>query len=327
MLIRKALFAVLFGAAISLVPSIAFSQSEVNQKPASDSQQKIKIFRTKNLDPGEAWNVLSNLFPNQNPLKNGLTLAVEPRMKALIAKGDDEQLKQVEALLLNLDENAQADKSRSEFATIRLKNMPVGQFMAQFSHQFGAVVGQADERTNSLILEGPEPEVAKIEKLISTLDTPGTWKDSADTNDVSIRMVWLVGKAIATEKSPPVPIDLAPAIDALQKKTGIDDLRMAAQILVHKSPNESADFNASGTAVFSTVYRITFSGSVKRNTSNKYSMKIHAKASSLHDDTPICEIDTQCRTLVPGRPVILGTSTVSSQPSVFVIQILENTEK
>lgn len=340
---RSPLIVVLFFA--SLVSSTAVAQfgggGMGGARMAPPAKQSFKIFRMVHVKPDDAVDTLTSLFAESID-QNLLKIAIEPRSKSLIAKGEEETLKQLEALLMRLDEGVAADQEPAKPTVIQLKNIS-GSSTADILRQqrFGAFTVHGDDRTNSLFLTGSETVIQQIKQFVELLDAPIAKQESSE-EDISIRMVWLVAKELTKGEGLPVTTDIAPMIESLRRKTGIGELRTAAQLLVHKSHDGGSLFKASGTStlvadflnapfksdearVDAAEYSIQFSGSVRQLAANRYTVMVHARSRLLNDkDAPaICEMETECRSIVPGHPVVVGTSTMASYPAVFVIQILD----
>ena len=140
--------------------------------------------------------------------------------------------------------------------------------------------------------------------------------------DVSVRVAWLVAKSQARRETAPVPGDLVPAVDSLRKKMQIGELATATQLVINVNPADSATFNLSGTADLKESFILRLTGALTQNEPNEYQFNLQFHVSQQKGGQPICSLNTTCSSLVPGHPVIVGMTTVDSQPSLFIIELL-----
>jgi hypothetical protein len=233
--------------------------------------------------------------------------AVDTARNAIVVSGDRDTLRTVEALILALDQQRGPAVSEPQTMELGLK----------------AVKSFPDSRTKSLIVSGQKEAVERIVKLIHILDAPPA--PTPRPADVAIRVVWLVDKSLAIDDTAPVPGDLASAFATLRKKMALGELRTATQMIVNVNPADSSRFDVSGTAHLKQSFNLRLSGSMTQNVTDENRLRLQFSATSetrKDSQHPICNLDTTCSALVPGNPVIVGMTTVDSQPSVFVIELL-----
>jgi hypothetical protein len=250
--------------------------------------------------------------------------AVDEARNTIIVSGDLETLRTVEALILALDQQKGPAESEPQTKVFELRYIDPRE--AQLSlMQLGlkGVNSFPNSRTKSLIVNGQKEAVERIVKLIHILDVPPA--PTPRPADVSIRVVWLVDKSLAIDDTAPVPGDLVSAFATLRKKIEIGELRTATQMIVNVNPADSSRFDVSGTARLKQSVNLRLSGSMTQNGTDENRLRLQFSATSetrQESQHPICSLDTTCSALVPGNPVIVGMTTVSSQPSVFVIELL-----
>jgi hypothetical protein len=175
-----------------------------------------------------------------------------------------------------------------------------------------------DQRTNALFFQS-EGDFQKVEDLLHRIDAPG----SATSNDVLVRLVWLIETPGPKDKSTAIPADLAPSIDALRKKIGLGELVTAAQTIVRCSPDGAQEFEASGTSKVEIPFSYSFGGRIKQALGDRYQLEIHGTMRDIDNGTPVSNIQTRCSSIQMSQPVILGTTAINSRASVLVIQLLE----
>jgi hypothetical protein len=296
------------------------------QKPA------FKIFRLKNMSAENAHKIASDIFVLRKSDPTRATsprFAVENRTNSLLVVADDETCSIVEALLIALDSNDTKLAKQPTWRGFILRHATPEHVRAAISDlQIDSTV-YADSRTNKIFVAGQAEDFEKIRKLIDEVDVPSTLR-GIQRADVAIRLVWLVEKGLAPDDAAHVPEDLSVMIDALRKKVGLGELRTAAQSVVRGSLSDLAELNtdelkSSGTAQLRRPATLEFSGHIMRDASRKHTLKL--RVSAREDREPhkaICEISTTCSGVILEKPIILGMTSVDSQSSVFVIQLLDN---
>jgi hypothetical protein len=250
--------------------------------------------------------------------------AVDAARNAIVVSGDRDTLRTVEALILALDQQRGPAVSEPQTKVFELRYItPREADVALMELGLKAVKSFPDSRTKSLIVSGQKEAVERIVKLIHILDAPPA--PTPRPADVAIRVVWLVDKSLAIDDTAPVPGDLVSAFATLRKKIEIGELRTATQMIVNVNPADSSRFDVSGTAHLKQSFNLRLSGSMTQTVTDENRLRLQFSATSetrKESQHPICSLDTTCSALVPGNPVIVGMTTVDSQPSVFVIELL-----
>lgn len=323
--------------------TFASAQESQTAKPLTVNQQsdtvkneaavaEIKVFQLQFLNPVDAVQILTlilgvptaNDSPNSNVIKP--RFAVDERTKAVIAIGKKETLLAVEALLLLLDAKPKPAAASTVWHFFYLKNaspQSVQAAIEDFAPEFKVRI---DNRTRSVMVDAPaaargEPAdgLSRVEELIKMLDVP-----MVTAADLPIRVVWLVESSLIKDGADPVPPDLSGSIDALRKKVGLGELRTAAQTIVRCVADDVSKFETSGTTNLKIPMSFEFQGQVKHNGSGRYRLQIRGSTKNTGKETETCQLSTTCASIGIGQPVILGTTAIDSQASVFVVQILEN---
>jgi hypothetical protein len=256
--------------------------------------------------------------------------AIDETNNRLIAWGDRETLREVLALIQRLDQQDGSSKSEPQTKVFEFRYIdPVYAHMAVQGLGLTGLHSVTDSRTKSLIVNGRRDAVDRVAKLVHVLDAPPVAPNPAD---VSIRVAWLVDKKMTalidnTPLAPEVPADLADSIAGLRKKIGIGELRMATQMIANVASNDGSTFNLSGTAL--QIYHLELSGSLLHSgAENRLNVVFSATLGNQQKgERPICSLDTTCSGLIPGRPMIVGMTTVNSWPSVLVIELLPKDTK
>lgn len=285
--------------------------------------QEIKIFALETVSPAEAIKALTEVMKDLDPdSESSIRFSGQPNAKSLIAKGSTEDLKLVQALLMSIDPHPSQETSNKKFAQTLFTISPKHTAASAIELAMGAVsmpfTTHVDPRTNKLLIYGPAAEYNRVTELIETIDVPV----KNEQRDIMIRFVWLVEKSLASDSTPAVPSDLYAPTEALRNKMSLGELRTAAQMLVQVDANGGYMFSASGTAKLKHTFSIMISGQITNVSSDQYRLLIETNTTG-QGNSDSNRLTTQCQGVHPGQPVILGTTPIDSQASVFVIQILD----
>jgi hypothetical protein len=313
----------LFMTGVSIVLLMQLSGMASGQsKDKTDASDELKIFHLENIKPDDAVTVLNKLFVQTAPGSKTPRFATDLPMKALIAKGDKETLLSIEALLLLLDEKKREAQPNlaPKSLVIRLKHATPNVVSSALMNAFINTSVQQDNHAHAIYVTTTGEHLASLLDLVKKMDAPIT----TEIEDISIRIVWLVESSLTKEKGEPVPEDLAAPLAALRKKLGLGELRPAAETLVRCSPDGSTIFHASGTSNLDRPYAFEFSGNIRQTDTGKYSLQIQGSTKRSGEEGPSSQLNTSCASVGIGQPIILGTTSIDSRASVFVIQILEN---
>jgi type II secretory pathway component GspD/PulD (secretin) len=278
----------------------------------------LKIFSMQNIRAQAALAIVRDVFAAKGTdLRELPRFAVDEQQNRLIASGDRQTLLRVEALIAKLDEKENV--ASTKVSTILELRYIDPQEAETGIRQLGieGVRTMAIARTKLLIVNGPKEAVERAKKLVFSLDRP---PDTPRADNISVRIVWLVDKSLATENTPPVPRDLDSTIAALRKKMEIGELRTATQMMINVNPLESAPFNVSGTASLVRKAHLQLTGVIAGSESNR--MNLQFSATEEQGGKPVCRLNTTTGFLVPGNSVIVGMTTVDSHPSLVVIELL-----
>jgi type II secretory pathway component GspD/PulD (secretin) len=278
----------------------------------------LQIFSMQNIRADAALAIVRDVFvakgidPHEQP-----RFAVDEQQNRLIASGDRETLLHVGALVRKLDEH-EIVATRKISVNFDLRYIDPHDAEAGV-RQLGieGVRTVVNRRTKALIANGSQEAIDRVRKLVTSLDVP---RSEPRGENIAVRIVWLVDKSLATEKTPPVPGDLDAAISALRTKMEIGELRTATQMMVNVNPVESAPFTVSGTASLLRKAELQLTGVMAGAESNRLNLQF--SATEEQGGKPVCRLNTTTGSLVPGNPVIVGMTTVDSHPSLIVIELL-----
>lgn len=295
-----------------------FGGGRKNDAAVERPKTEIKIFHLQHLKANEAVGLISELFPGESS-----RFAADTRTNNLIATGDNETLTRVEAILLRLDEEPEPKKKQSAVRAIKLKRVHPKVAQAMLSQMGIELRAYADERTNTLFVDADAKSIEQVLQLVEILDAPDPGAEAAPppATDFSIRIVWLLEGH--QEGTSPIPEDLRESADALRKTMGLDELRTAAQMVVRADSVEGGQFDSTGTLKLDKEKLVSLHcrGSIFQAGRKESTVRMDIFASD--GKSQICKLETTCRALTQGKPIILGSTPIESQASVFVIQLLK----
>jgi type II secretory pathway component GspD/PulD (secretin) len=312
-LVSTIVFCVLAGACAVCVADEApkAKGNQVSRAPATPDPI-VEIFSFKNMRAQNALAIVRDVFRDLSSSKGSnsaapLRFAVDEQLNRLIASGDRQTLTSVEDLLQKLDKHENVAKTNIS-VTFDLRYIdPHEAELGVRELGIEGVRTLVNRRTKGLIVNGPKVAIDRVHNLVVSLDVPPS---EPHGEDVAIRVVWLVDKSLATENTPAVPPDLDSAIAALRTKMEIGELRMATQIMV----------NVSGTAALVRKADLQLTGVITGAKSNR--MDLQFSATEGQGGKPVCRLNTAIGALLPGRPIIVGMTTMDSRPSLIVIELL-----
>jgi len=281
------------------------------------NNEEIKVFPLGNLEPEEASGILMRLFGHDSGI-SPIRFAVDKRSNSLIVKGSKTTLDNVSQVLKTIDVKAE---KKSWISFYSLKHASAVDIQGLIAQSVPSSIVQAESRTNSVLVEvSSQVDESKASDLIKLLDLP----TSVEPKDVSIRIVWLVDKSLTKDGAEAVPADLERPIEALRKKLSLGELRLASQAMVRCSPKRNSQFTAAGSAALNRRYTIDFQGEVTQKGDNAYQLNVSGSTSDPETGNVACRLQTSCANAALGKPIIIGTTSVESKPSVFVVQIIED---
>jgi Bacterial type II/III secretion system short domain len=289
----------------------------------SAPQKVIKIFPLKYIQASQALEtILPLLGKGTGASEKAARFAVDTHSNAVIAAGDQETLRLVEALLPALDKpQNHREGSEPPLTIIKLHYAnPIDVAMAMNKLELkGVSACYADERTKTLFVKGTDEAIAQLRKLVTQLDLAAP---TSHGPDLSLRIVWLVDKSQAGAESAPVPNDWNPAIENLRKQVNFGELRMATQVVVTFTPVEGAKFESTATAKLKQTSLLHVAGLFTQSAQGGRQLQLQLSAKEEGTPQEICKVNTTCSAALHWQPVIVGLTTVNSQPSVFVIQFI-----
>lgn len=288
--------------------------------------QVLQIFTLKHASAEQVLPIAQGLLIKVSDRSGQPTrFAVDARKNSLIVYGDQEMLAGVKALLLDLDKpDSHPERPEPQLTIIKLYHAnphEVLRAMEELSLK-GVVAKYADDRTKTLFVRGGDEALAQLKIVVDQLDVASP--APKPRANVSLRIVWLVDKSLAGGDAAPVPNDLNGPIEKLRKQVDIGELRMATQMLVTINPGEETQFHSAATAKLKQLVDLSFTGVVTQNKQGENQLHVQLNANEKIRPHQICSLSTTCSGVFQGQPVIVGMTTVDSQPSVFVIEVLPN---
>ncbi|HUW81391.1 MAG TPA: secretin N-terminal domain-containing protein [Phycisphaerae bacterium] len=163
---------------------IAFADDLIAKLDADDAPQGrvIRIVELQNADGNGLVKVVSQVMPSggKGRAAGGLVVAADPDGKRMILTGFAEMVSQAEDLIKQLD--AEAESTVTELKTFDLLNADAGEVAKQLQTLLADRIKPrgaggppplkvaADTRTQTLLVEGTQPDVAEVERLLVILD-------------------------------------------------------------------------------------------------------------------------------------------------------------
>ena len=250
----------------------------------------------------------------------GPRVAVDTLGNGLILRADEETKNAVKDLIAHLDKPEAPSEPRLRMVHLNYAN-PNDVLKATEKLNIGGIVASyANERSKTLFVKATDEGVERVKSLVERLDVAAPAQRPEP--DVALRIVWLVDKSLAGPEAPPVPNEWSGKIERLRKQIGFGELRLATQVVVSFSPADGAIFESSATAKLKETYVLRVLGALTQKEQGELHLDLTAKAEGAQKQ--ICGLSTTCSGALHGQPLILGMTTINSQPSVFVIQSVPN---
>ena len=274
---------------------------------------EIRIFQLTNLEAADAQRILREILADTGAdTDKPPRLIVGPTPDRLIAAGSAPMLERVETLLKRFD----APREPNQKTTYHV--IPLDKLSAPEIQGVAAALGLADTRiqaetvTNSLMVAGPLDAIAQVKQLVASFEERIA---SRKVPTIRLRIVWLVDGSLAPDETPAVPEDLADIVAPLSKKLGFGELRTASQMVIGAGASNGTEFNANGTAMLKQTCNIQLAGTFD-NTTNRATVQIAAG---------VCNLLASVKAL-PGRPTVVGMTSIDSKPTLFIIEVLGDDE-
>ncbi len=295
--------------------SLTFAQDTSGPVPAEPVDQEIRVVLLKFAQAPLVANTITSVYANQ---ADQISVVSDERCNTLILRTPKKFNAEIMELIETLDRE---ETARWQVKTFQLKNTAVAPAVLD---TLTSVIDPAtrisfDKTRNIIIASGPPNSLQVIEAVLLRLDSEKPLSP-APAQDVQVRVVWLVSGDEAGQGGDP-PKDLDNVVTEL-KRFGIDNLRLAAQVLV--SAVEGEKFQASGlTEFFATgPSQLEIAGllAAPSQRGGALQLQLSVRANQVNG-SPQCELETSIKAPL-GQSVVLGATPVHSQQSAFVVQLV-----
>jgi type II secretory pathway component GspD/PulD (secretin) len=303
------------------------------EKPAAVVKpvNSIKVFTLQNANSAQTVGVITDLVGQK------VQITADNRTNSLIAVGPEEELKEVEALLIRLDESQNKDSM-----TLRVYPFEHAspEKIADNLRLLGTeVLFSMDSEQKRLLVRGNDRAHQVVAEFLQTIDVA---ENSAKLKPMQLRIVWLVEEKLAGKDAKDPAKDLEKVIQVLNDKLGVTNLKMAAQLLVTIDPiqddERSQGFNADGTTSLQEgqATKLEAMGQIVGQAGANPTIQLSIQASQSdsgpdrgfgggRSNTPSSRTLTSLTTQVvapTGHSIVLGMTPIQSADSVFVLQVL-----
>ncbi len=301
--------------ASTMVPLLEAEYELAERKRLFRSAEVLKIYKLQHAQAHQIAEVLLEVYRDliQGKL---LKISADQRVNSLIISGDPETLPAVEALIKELD-GAQRKDQEKTVTYVELKalrpEIAVNLHPSPSLDLTVQILGR-----DMVVVRGPKDRVAQYTRELKDLDRA----HSKPSYDVTIRVVWLVSADLLAGDHVAIPADLKEAVNKLSDKLDLGQLQSAGQFMITHRNSKGSRFEGSGTAKFEGGCEIKIGGNVQLV--EKQLAKLFIEASAKSGKRTICEMSSTISAPV-GHPVILGMTPIDSQPSLFVVQVMEAT--
>lgn len=272
-------------------------------------------------------------------LNERVAVAHVPENNALILAGDSEDVLDLQKVILQLAETitALADRRTPKQApavkAFSLKHLKAHDAYQEVIRLYDPLKRKVatDTQRNRLLAHGDQETLQQVAALLEIIDVPAATAEGSE--NLQVRVVWLVSKGLADDGGKAPPEDLAAVITALKQKAGVGELAMAAQAIVNINAAGSS-FIANGTAELQ-LGRALFQAQGHLMDRNEDAARVEASLTVELEGTrpseraghpgvvrPLTSLQTTI-TARSGQAIVLGMTPIDSMESIFVIQLLE----
>jgi hypothetical protein len=289
-----------------------------------DATRVNRVYRLEHADPVSVGRTLSDLLADK-----AMSVGVDKRARSVIVSAPAEVHPRAAEFIEQLDVPARQRASRQfKVKVFRLQHAEAEEMAKMVVNALGPEGSvAADDRTNSILVTGPEEELEVIEAVLLRLDEEAEdHRQEAVPTACQVRIVWLTGPMPGGGTTPPA--GLKEVVDELAG-IGIKDLRHVAHTLVNTQVGGAFRLRCSP-ALNDEPLPMTVSGNVtQREGTPILSIQILAESpvetgaeegSSVGIQPPV---DLETVIAAPyGHYVVLGVAPVEVATSAFVVQIV-----
>lgn len=292
------------------------------QDPAPPPPTEAHVYRLKHAFATEVGEGINRLFGGRaSPVR----VVADTSSNSVVVSAPKSDMAQILEVIGKLDV-ARPEPAAERTNIIQLRSIEPDK---AFEETLMLLTGQrnfAVDRVRKLvILHGGDKQAEVVQALIRRLEETAR---APVTQDVQVRVVWLVSGPLPEDAGIPTPPDDLKEILPSLAKLGIDKPRLAAQTLVRVTPN--VDFQTKGAGpplVTGTHCQFTVSGRyIDKKEAPSLGITIGAAQHRQQGSEEICKLKTEI-TAPPGHLIVLGATPSGTLTSVFVVQVLRKDAK
>lgn len=307
------------------------------EAPQKVEEQSLQIFSLKYLDAEKAAQLVTELILDDGTNPKAKVAAVGANR--LLVNAHEKQLVKISALLRTLDTNQPVEKpgTRLLIKMYSLQNVIADK---KLETVLQATIGKdnltgfsLDPRLNTVIVRGSEETHAQIELLLKGLDIPPAVAPK-DNDIFQIRLLWLMEGVPPKGEVRAIPKGLE-SVTAQLKKLGMEKLWLQGQMLINAKVQSQFETQGIVPALFAEGKTVHWSVSGIMNlqaNADRPELDLHIEARDKTEGAKrtapnsYCFLSTRI-SLKAGQTVMLGTTPIAGNNSVFVLQLLSTENK
>lgn len=294
------------------VPALCPGQTEDDSQVVSQADL-VRVYRLQNLNCREIYQVIQQLFPDA-------TIAVDQRSNSLVIRANMATMENIGEQLDSMEKLAETASASTQVVQLQEKlDRNCVNFLQQYASMENVQLAVQPD-SGLLLVDGRPEQVAMLKTLIQQLQVRSA--TAAETRPVLVRLLWLrEGVDSDTE------LEEVARINKQMSRLGIKNLGVVGQLACRcdLKTAESSSFSIKGTDTLETsTAQLKVAGSLRPlENSSAIEGKLMISVSS-EDAEPIeFEVDANLKL---DRMVVLASSPYQGRPSVFVVQLLSESE-
>lgn len=312
---------------LTAVSSPGFSAAPAVQQDEAN-RESVSVVVLQHAACDEMARVLREMVPEAK-------VSFDPRTNAVLVKTTDQYHTVVRDYIARLDRPVEERQNDRRVEVIQFQNtsLTVG-IQRALIEMFGGrnVKMSLDPDRNTLVVESDGATLDRIRELIGKLDKKQNTNEASQAGEAAgsyrVRIVWLVTGAAADEGERPVPADLQPVVEELDK-LGVKNLQVAAQMLTRVRMNQQ--FIVHATPTLSQPVQLESVGTLIAHGNTRPELRIEIDARRETEPTQgqnqaarRTEMLAALKTTIDapvGHFVVLGVTPIGPMTSVFVVQL------